>query len=337
MATYISNLKYPKGQARTEDSINAYYNRRETELQAQYESRLRELDTQLYENDEKMRAIQVYYDANQDLIDERNELLEEYERGTVDTTNIVQQIAILDNRYNRLEDAWYVTEEKEKRDAIKDEAIKTYAEKQALEERIKLMEEQDAEVRKRYFDDAGKIDKKIQANNKKITKLSEIEEKQQEIIAKERRYADELQADLEKNEVQREKELENLAVKVLNVKVKKYASGPVSKNRKRLVVVPFVVSIDYPEGENPAEIPEDKLVELGIEACDLVAGDYVTPNPSEMSITDAPPSGSGWDIYDYERSSYASDFTNISVFYDYGIDLGYTRLPDGKNYALPED
>lgn len=331
---YIRNLTYPQGYERSETAINRYYNARALELEAQYESRVREVDRKIYDYAEGDKGLATYSEQNEELFAEQKKLLEEYERASEGITALEQQAEVKRSRYNALENLWYQTEDATERDRIKAEAVKTAQELDEIEGTIKTVQEQNRTVKQRYWDDTKLIQDKILANNRK---MQELEGKQDELYNRKGALEQQLSADLEKNESAREKALTKINVKVKNIKIKKHASGPVSKDRKRIVVVPFTISIDYPEGENPSEIPDDVLMELGIEACDLVGAEYVTPNPSEMKITDSAPSGGGLDIYDYEQSGYASDFTSISVFFDYGIYLDYIRLPDGENYAPPKD
>jgi hypothetical protein len=333
----IYNLRYPKNLSRSEENINTYYNQRELQLQAQYESRARDIDTQIYDNDEKLGAVDDYYYKNDELADQQKILLQEYEQSTQGITELEQQAEIKRSRYYALEELWSQTEDANERARIKEEAIQTATELQQIEDKIRTAEMQNRVLKQNYWDETQKIQAKILSNNKKISKLSELEENQGALSHRKARLAEELQVDLDKNEKYRQSELKNINVPILNTKVKKYASGPVSKNKKRVVVIPFTISIDYPQGVDVRDIPPEEMDRLGIEAFDLVSVEYVTPNPTEMTITDRPPSGEGLDVYDYERSSYASDFSSIQVFFDYGVFLGYTRLEDDKNYAPPRE
>ncbi len=332
---YVRNLTYPQGYERSENAINDYYNTRELELQAQYESRVRDIDERIIFYDGQIDSIDEYEMQNEELVEEQKALLEEYERGTEGTTELIQQAEIKRNRYNALEEQWVQTESKEERDAIKDEAVRTAQELQAIEEKIKTAEYQNRTLKDNYWTNVNIIQKKVLANNKKIDQRRLLQNKQVKLDDDKNRLAQQLDRDLEKNEIARENALKNINVPVLNTRVKKYVSGPVSKNRDRIVALPLVVSIDYPEGENPREIPEEVLADLGIELFDMVGADYVTPNPSLMQITDSIPSAK--DVYDYESSQYAQDFASNVVFFDYGVYLDYTRLPDGKHYAPPRE
>lgn len=332
---YVRNLTYPQGYERSENAINDYYNTRELELQAQYESRVRDIDERIIFYDGQIDSIDEYEMQNEELVEEQKALLEEYERGTEGTTELIQQAEIKRNRYNALEEQWAQTESKEERDAIKDEAVRTAQELQAIEEKIKTAEYQNRALKDNYWTNVNIIQKKVLANNKKIDQRRLLQNKQVKLDDDKNRLAQQLDRDLEKNEIARENALKNVNVPVLNTRVKKYVSGPVSKNRDRIVALPLVVSIDYPEGENPREIPEEVLADLGIELFDMVGADYVTPNPSLMQITDSIPSAK--DVYDYESSQYAQDFASNVVFFDYGVYLDYTRLPDGKHYAPPRE
>lgn len=333
---YVRNLTYPQGYERSEEAINAYYDARELELQAQYESRIRDIDTQLYENDEEIQGIQEYYLDNQELVKQRDTLLADYERSTSQITELEKQYEIKDNRYQALDTLWSQTPDPAERDRIKQEAIGVYYERERIADEIAQAKQSNATNYRAYAEKDREIVQQIDSNNVRISKLRTLEGKQQKLVDKQKRYSGQLDRDLEKNESARENALKNINIPVLNTRVKKYVSGPVSKNKNRIVVLPLIVSIDYPEGENPREIPEEVLADLGIESFDLIGENYVTPNPSLMRVTDYVPSDAK-DVYDYERSSYASDFSNNVVFFDYGIYLDYTRLPDGKHYAPPRE
>jgi hypothetical protein len=332
---YVRNLTYPQGYERSENAINDYYNTRELELQAQYESRVRDIDTRLYENDEEIQTIQEYYFDNQELVKERADLLKEYERSTTAITELEQQYENKNTRYQALDNLWSQTPDPAERDRIKQEAIEVYNERERIADEIRRAKDSNKTDYRDYAEKDREIVQKIDGNNVKISKLRNLEGKQQKLVEKQKRYSNQLDRDLEKNEIARENALKNVNVPVLNTRVKKYVSGPVSKNRDRIVALPLVVSIDYPEGENPREIPEEVLADLGIELFDMVGADYVTPNPSLMQITDSIPSAK--DVYDYESSQYAQDFASNVVFFDYGVYLDYTRLPDGKHYAPPRE
>jgi hypothetical protein len=331
---YVRNLTYPQGYERSENAINDYYNTRELELQAQYESRVRDIDERIIFYDGQIDSIDEYEMQNEELVEEQKVLLEEYERGTEGTTELIQQAEIKRNRYNALEEQWAQTESKEERDAIKDEAVRTAQEIQAIEEKIKTAEYQNRALKDNYWTNVNIIQKKVLANNKKIDQRRLLQNKQVKLDDDKNRLAQQLGRDLEKNTTQKEKELKNINIPVLTARLKKYASGPVSKNEKRLVVVPFTLIVDYPEGVSLKELSDEIYDDIEF---DNLGEQYVIPNPSLMEISDTPPSGSGLDIYDYEKSSYSGDFTKTSAYIDYGVYLDYTRLPDGKHYAPPRE
>lgn len=331
---YVRNLTYPQGFERSEEAINAYYDAREIELQAQYESRIRDIDTQLYENDEEIQGIQEYYLDNQELVKQRDTLLADYERSTSQITELEKQYEIKDNRYQALDTLWSQTPDPAERDRIKQEAIGVYYERERIADEIAQAKQSNATNYKAYAEKDREIVQQIDSNNVKISKLRTLEGKQQKLVDKQKRYSGQLDRDLEKNTTQKEKELKNIRIPVLTARLKRYASGPVSTNEKRLVVVPFTLVVDYPEGVSLKELSDEIYDDIEF---DNLGEQYVIPNPSLMEISDTPPSGSGLDIYDYEKSSYSGDFTKTSAYIDYGVYLDYTRLPDGKHYAPPRE
>jgi hypothetical protein len=340
---YVRNLTYPQGYERSENAINDYYNTRELELQAQYESRVRDIGAKYVDYEDQLREITIDYSDSTKQINElaqKNEKRLESLDELVDTTT-EEEILRTEEELKRLNNEMY-----DDANAGIIPNMNTASKAEQLEQELKqlkkyskdeIRENKDIrnEIAEREQRQKDLIKRQQELDKWYISRKNNLETKQFELESKQDVYRQQLDRDLEKNEIARENALKNVNVPVLNTRVKKYVSGPVSKNRDRIVALPLVVSIDYPEGENPREIPEEVLADLGIELFDMVGADYVTPNPSLMQITDSIPSAK--DVYDYESSQYAQDFASNVVFFDYGVYLDYTRLPDGKHYAPPRE
>lgn len=307
---FVRNLKYPKDEPRTEEDINDYYNDRSLEIKSQYESRMRDINTAIYENDQKIADTQSYYQDNLILSEERARLLEDYERDTVNITELEKQYEIKNTRYEALDTLWAETEDPAERDRIKQEAISVYEEKSQIQYAINNAKEENAQRRQEYNEDDRALVRQIDSNRKRINKIQNIEQKQQSLVNKEKRLSDELEEDLAKNEARRAKELETTSV---TKDIEFYAYGSYSEGGRK-ATLKITATITGPVGFVFADVPKDVLKAIAIDGWDYVDNEGENAiNPSLMEFSESKPDEKG--IYHFD------DRKDITYTHDEVIDI----------------
>lgn len=307
---FVRNLKYPKDEPRTEEDINDYYNDRSLEIKSQYESRMRDINTAIYENDQKIADTQSYYQDNLILSEERARLLEDYERDTVNITELEKQYEIKNTRYEALDTLWAETEDPAERDRIKQEAISVYEEKSQIQYAINNAKEENAQRRQEYNEDDRALVRQIDSNRKRINRIQNIEQKQQSLVNKEKRLSDELEEDLAKNEARRAKELETTSV---TKDIEFYAYGSYSEGGRK-ATLKITATITGPVGFVFADVPKDVLKAIAIDGWDYVdnKGENAI-NPALMEFSETKPDEKG--IYHFD------DRKDIDYTHDEVIDI----------------
>jgi len=306
----IRNLKYPKDEPRTDEDINDYYDDRSLELKAQYESRIRDIDEQIYNNDLKIQEAEQYYQENLLLGSERSQLLNAYERDTTNISELEKQYENKNNRYEALDTLWAQTEDPAERDRIKAEAINVYNEKEAIQTEINNAKQENIERRREYYNDDRKLVKQIDSNNKKIRKIESVDDKQQALVSKKRRLSEKLEEDLAKNQSQREKELKTTAV---TKQIDFYAYGAYSEGGRK-ATLRITAMITGPVDFVFADVPKDVLKAIAIDGWDYVANEGENAiNPALMEFSETKPDEKG--IYHF------GDRKDISYTHEETIDI----------------
>jgi len=306
----INNLTYPKNAPLTEVAVDDYYDERALQLEAQYESRIRDIDEKIYNNDQKKPSrVEDLLEQNSQLNDERELLRIGYEQSGSDILLLEEKLEQRRNRYYLLESQWAQTEEAQERDAIKAEAIRVGAEIEELEANIGISEERNAENKRRYYEQDMAVVRKIDENNEKIKKIEELEAKNKKLDEKKSLLTGKLEEDIEKNEAQREKAREKVRQLIPNETrdVEFYTFGVYSDGTKRMGIVKVNAVINLPKDYATTAIPNDVMLEIAKMAWQYIYDIGENPVPTEnIEWEFAKPSSKGSATY-FFADSYTND------------------------------
>ena len=306
----INNLTYPKNAPLTEVAVDDYYDERALQLEAQYESRIRDIDEKIYNNDQKrVSQLDDLLEQNSQLNDDRESLRLGYERSGSDILLLEEKLEQRRNRYYLLESQWAQTEEAQERDAIKAEAIRVGAEIEELEANIGISEERNAENKRRYYEQDMAVVRKIDENNEKIKKIEELEAKNKKLDEKKSLLTGKLEEDIEKNEAQREKAREKVRQLIPNETrdVEFYTFGVYSDGTKRMGIVKVNAVINLPKDYATTAIPNDVMLEIAKMAWQYIYDIGENPVPTEnIEWEFAKPSSKGSATY-FFADSYTND------------------------------
>jgi len=306
----INNLTYPKNAPLTEVAVDDYYDERGLQLEAQYESRIRDIDEKIYNNDQKrVSQLDDLLEQNSQLNDDRESLRLGYERSGSDILLLEEKLEQRRNRYYLLESQWAQTEEAQERDAIKAEAIRVGAEIEELEANIGISEERNAENKRRYYEQDMAVVRKIDENNEKIKKIEELEAKNKKLDEKKSLLTGKLEEDIEKNEAQREKAREKVRQLIPNETrdVEFYTFGVYSDGTKRMGIVKVNAVINLPKDYATTAIPNDVMLEIAKMAWQYIYDIGENPVPTEnIEWEFAKPSSKGSATY-FFADSYTND------------------------------
>lgn len=250
-----------------EKDVNDFYDEKKFKADLQYESRTRDIDRKLVENDERILAkYDKYYATNEALTEQRNILREKFESRAFDTTNLEAQIEIKRNRYTALETQWALTEDSQQRDIIKAEAIREGSEIEELESRVKDIKDREETARQSYEEKDSKIVKRIEKNYEQLEKVRKFEDKQDELTEKRAILTEKYEEDLSEIERKREEALENLpkGIPPKTIEIEFFAYGKVSPGSDRYLTVTVKAEVTVPSTYKESNIEsEDKfLLEL---------------------------------------------------------------------------
>jgi len=306
----INNLTYPKNAPQTEQGVDDYYDERALQLEVQYESRVRDIDEKIYDNDQKkLLQAEDLLEQNSQLNDDRESLRIGYEQSGSDILLLEEKLEQRRNRYYLLESQWGQTENAQERDAIKAEAIRVGTEIEELEANIGIAEERNAENKRRYYEQDRAVVRKIDENNEKIKKIEELEAKNKKLDEKKSLLTGKLEEDIEKNEAQREKAREKVRQLVPNEPrdVEFYTFGVYSDGTKRMGIVKVNVVINLPKDYAVTAIPNDVMLEIAKLAWQYIYDIGENPVPTEnIEWEFAKPSSKGSATY-FFADSYTND------------------------------
>ncbi len=280
----INNLTYPKNAPLTEVAVDDYYDERALQLEAQYESRIRDIDEKIYNNDQKKPSrVEDLLEQNSQLNDERELLRIGYEQSGSDILILEEKLEQRRNRYYLLESQWGQTENAQERDAIKAEAIRVGAEIEELEANIGISEERNAENKRRYYEQDMAVVRKIDENNEKIKKIEELDAKNKKLDEKKSLLTNKLEEDIGKNEAYREKAKEKARQLVPNEPrdVEFYTFGVYSDGTKRMGIVKVNAVINLPKDYAVTAIPNDVMLEIAKMAWQYIYDIGENPVPTE--------------------------------------------------------
>jgi len=320
----INNLTYPKNAPQAEQGVDDYYDERALQLEVQYESRVRDIDEKIYDNDQKrISQADNLLEQNSLLNDERESLRIDYGRSGSDILLLEEKLEQRRNRYYLLESQWSQTENAQERDAIKSEAIRVGTEIEELEANIGIAEERNAENKRRYYEQDRAVVRKIDENNEKLKKIEELDTKNKALGDKKSRLSSKLEEDIEKNEAQREKAREKVRQLIPNDPrdVEFYTFGVYSDGTKRMGIVKVNVVINLPKDYAVTAIPNDVMLEIAKQAWQYIYDIGENPVPTEnIEWQFSKPSSKGSATY-FFADSYTNDDA-ITPELD-----GYTYLP----------
>jgi hypothetical protein len=306
----INNLTYPKNAPLTEVAVDDYYDERALQLEAQYESRIRDIDEKIYNNDQKKPSrVEDLLEQNSQLYDDRELLRIGYEQSGSDILLLEEKLEQRRNRYYLLESQWAQTEEAQERDAIKAEAIRVGAEIEELEANIGIAEERNAENKRRYYEQDMAVVRKIDENNEKLKKIEEIDAKNRKLDEKKSLLTGKLEEDIEKNEAYREKAREKARQLIPNETrdVEFYTFGVYSDGTKRMGIVKVNAVINLPKDYTVTAIPNDVMLEIAKMAWQYIYDIGENPVPTEnIEWEFAKPSSKGSATY-FFADSYTND------------------------------
>jgi len=306
----INNLTYPKNAPLTEVAVDDYYDERGLQLEAQYESRIRDIDEKIYNNDQKrVSQLDDLLEQNSQLNDDRESLRLGYERSGSDILLLEEKLEQRRNRYYLLESQWSQTENAQERDAIKSEAIRVGTEIEELEANIGVAEERNAENKRRYYEQDRAVVRKIDENNEKLKKIEELDTKNKALGDKKSRLSSKLEEDIEKNEAQREKAREKVRQLIPNDPrdVEFYTFGVYSDGTKRMGIVKVNAVINLPKDYATTAIPNDVMLEIAKMAWQYIYDIGENPVPTEnIEWEFAKPSSKGSATY-FFADSYTND------------------------------
>jgi len=280
----INNLTYPKNAPLTEVAVDDYYDERALQLEAQYESRIRDIDEKIYNNDQKrISQAEELLEQNSQLNDDRELLRIGYEQSGSGILLLEEKLEQRRNRYYLLESQWAQTEEAQERDAIKAEAIRVGAEIEELEANIGISEERNAENKRRYYEQDMAVVRKIDENNEKIKKIEELDAKNKKLDEKKSLLTNKLEEDIGKNEAYREKAKEKARQLVPNEPrdVEFYTFGVYSDGTKRMGIVKVNAVINLPKDYAVTAIPNDVMLEIAKMAWQYIYDIGENPVPTE--------------------------------------------------------
>jgi hypothetical protein len=306
----INNLTYPKNAPLTEVAVDDYYDERALQLEAQYESHIRDIDEKIYNNDQKrISQADDLLEQNSQLNDERELLRIGYEQSGSDILLLEEKLEQRRNRYYLLESQWAQTENAQERDVIKSEAIHVGAEIEELEANIEIAEERNAENKRRYYEQDRAIVQKIDENNEKIKKIEELESKNKKLDEKKSILAGGLEDDIEKNEAYREKAKEKVRQLIPNDPrdVEFYTFGVYSDGTKRMGIVKVNAVINLPKDYPVTAIPNDVMLEIAKQAWQYIYDLGENPVPVENIEWDFNKPTSGGSATYFFADSYVND------------------------------
>lgn len=288
---------------KSEQEVNDFYDEKKLKTEVQYESRIRDIDSQINTIEDKSSAYNKYYASNEELAEQRNKLLSDFESQTVDTTRLEIQVEIKRNRYNALESQWSVTEDASDRENIKQEAIRVGNEIQEVESRIESAKQQDELTRQRYYEQDRILVKKIERNNERIESQNKLKDKQDELFKKKAILSEKTEEDLSEIERKRGDALEKLpkGIPSKTIDIEFFTYGMVSSGSDRYITVKVVATITVPANYTEDDIKKESkfLLKLCDDAWQYIEGTENISATVDISYEFFRPSSKG--IYHYDE------------------------------------
>lgn len=309
----------------TEEQVNDYYDERRFKIENSYYSRVRDIDSKIVEIDElTSEKRNDIYDANADLAQQRDRLMDEYARGSEGIFQMEQELEIKRNRYQLLDTQFTQTEDPAERENIRNEAVQVGAEIQDLKSKIGTAQRQDFQRKQETWDEVQKVNQKILANNKKLEKLSGLEEKQNALVSKRDELAEKFDSDIQRNEQLRQQALDKLPKTVPDRVVDVDGYGWTDYcDGGRIITVPIKFSVRLPEDLSIKDIPQDILQQMALDALAYLIDEGENVPGGFMLWSDTKPTGAG-DYHFGDRGIAYSRTEVIEPEYD-----GYTLTPEG--------
>jgi len=282
---FVSGIRYPKNAPQTEQGVDDYYDNRKIELQSQYESRARDIDTKWFALNDDLTVIQTTREENIKEISlqikTNNEELTRLktELDTIPDTDVTQldeQISILSDEIDEQSKSGYVsrnTADKYNKLVLqRDELLKPRLQGEKLNTEIERLE-----ANNKALESLG-----VNVNEKTPQEL-ELESKQKKLDTKRDILTSGLEEDIEKNEEEREKVKEKLEKLIPNDPrdVEFYTFGVYSDGTKRMGIVKVNAVINLPKDYATTAIPNDVMLELAKQAWQYIYDIGENPVPTE--------------------------------------------------------